>query len=84
VLVFVVPGCVSGIGQQNLPHDRFDYNSAIATSWKEQMFLNMGRLRYGEAPVFLNVASIIAQYALEGSLFGGLQSSFSGENTLTL
>jgi hypothetical protein len=86
LLVLVVPGCVSGIGQQSLPRDRFDYNSAIATSWKEQMLLNMVRLRYGEAPVFLNVASIIAQYSLEGrvSLSGGLQTSVTGEDTLSL
>ena len=86
LLVLLLPGCFSGIGQQSIPRDRFDYNSAIADSWKEQMLLNMVRLRYGEAPVFLNVASIIAQYTLEGrvSLAGGLQTSVTGKDTLSL
>jgi hypothetical protein len=42
--------------------DRFDYTSTIAESWKRQMLLNIVKIRYGDAPVFLEVASIINQY----------------------
>jgi len=50
------------IGPTTLGRDHFDYNEAISASWKEQLLLNMVRLRYGDAPVFLDVASVIAQY----------------------
>ena len=48
-------------------HDRFDFSSAIERSWKEQMLLNMVRLRYLDPPFFLDVQQVIAQYTLEGS-----------------
>jgi hypothetical protein len=48
--------------------DRFDYTTAVADSWKNQMLLNLVRLRYGDPPVFLDVTSIINQYALETTL----------------
>jgi hypothetical protein len=36
--------------------DRFDYITAISDSWKSQMLLNLVKIRYGDAPVFLDVA----------------------------
>jgi len=63
-LLVLLAGCHS-VGPTLIERDHFDYNAAIANSWKEQMLLNMVRLRYGEAPVFLDVASVIAQYSLE-------------------
>jgi len=76
----------SSMGHKTIPRDQFDYNTAISNSWKEQMLLNMVRLRYGEAPMFLDVATIIAQYSLEGevALTGGLNTSFLGDDTLSL
>jgi hypothetical protein len=47
--------------------DRFDYVTAISDSWKSQMLSNLVKLRYGDAPVFLDVASVINQYLVEGS-----------------
>ena len=44
--------------------DRFDYITAISDSWKAQMLLNVVKLRYADAPVFLDVASVITQYWL--------------------
>ena len=58
-------GCVS-YGPQTISRDRFDYGQAIADSWEEQMVHNMLRVRYGEAPVFLDVSQVINQYSLEG------------------
>jgi hypothetical protein len=58
----------AGIGPKTIPRDRFDYASAISTSWKKQMLLNMVKIRYADIPVFVDVASVINQYALEGEI----------------
>ena len=60
-------GCAS-IGPGNVARDRFDYISAISDSWKAQMLLNLVKLRYGDAPVFLDVASVITQTGLQGTV----------------
>jgi hypothetical protein len=60
-------GC-GGIGPSTIDHDRFDYTEAIATSWKQQMLANIVKLRYGDTPVFLDVASVINQYSLEAAM----------------
>lgn len=57
-------GC-GGIGPGTVTHDRFDYSATIADSWKQQMLVNMVKLRYGDTPVFLDVASVINQYSIE-------------------
>src|SRR5215467_4326538 len=60
-------GCAS-IGPGTVTRDRFDYVTAISDSWKSQMLFNLVKLRYGDAPVFLDVASVINQYLAEGSV----------------
>ena len=67
VAVFLLVGCGS-IGPRTIPRDRFDYSSAISNSWKKQMLLNMVKIRYADIPVFVDVASVINQYALEGEI----------------
>lgn len=57
-------GC-GGIGPKTVARDRFDYITAVSESWERQMLLNLVRLRYLHAPVFLDVASIINTYSLE-------------------
>jgi hypothetical protein len=61
----LVAGCTAGIGPQTVARDRFDYVSAISDSWKRQTLLNLLKTRYVDAPVFMDVASVINQYALE-------------------
>jgi uncharacterized protein YceK len=67
VAILLLAGCAS-IGPRTIPRDRFDYASAISTSWKKQMLLNMVKIRYADIPVFVDVASVINQYALEGEI----------------
>lgn len=62
--LFVVWGC-AGIGPRTVVHDRFDYAEAIGNSWKEQMLVNTVKLRYGDTPIFLDIASVISQYSVE-------------------
>ena len=57
-------GC-SSIGPRSVASDSFDYNGALADSWKQRMLYNIVRLRYGDTPYFLDVASVINQYSLE-------------------
>jgi uncharacterized membrane protein len=73
-------GC-SGIGPGTVTRDRFDYINAITESWKKQMLLNMVKLRYLDAPVFLEVASVISQYAVEGqiNLSAGWSNGINGD-----
>ena len=67
LLLLSLSGCASRMGPKTLAHDRFDYSSAITRSWKEQMLLNMVKLRYMDPPMFLDVQQIVQQYTLEGS-----------------
>jgi hypothetical protein len=45
-----------------------DYGQVVAESWKRQTLLNVVRLRYADAPVFLDVSSIINSYTLGGNV----------------
>jgi hypothetical protein len=68
-------GCTH-LGPQTVPRDRFDYNTAIADSWKEQTLLNIVKLCYADMPLFVEVASVVSGYTLEGSVnLGGTVSS---------
>jgi hypothetical protein len=76
-LVLLVTGCTT-IGPQSVERDRFDYNSAISNSWKEQTLLNIVKIRYADMPLFVEVASVVSGYTLEGSVnLGGTASSSS-------
>jgi hypothetical protein len=68
---FFLTGCMK-IGPGTVDRDRFAYTDAISESWKRQMLLNLVKMRYADAPVFLDVASVINQYALEAELSGNM------------
>lgn len=65
--VALLTGCAS-FDPATVACDRFEYTDAISESWKRQMLLNMVKLRYSETPVFLDVASVINQYAIESQI----------------
>lgn len=70
-IALIGPGCVT-MGPQSIPRDRLGYSSAIGESWKEQTLLNIVRLRYADAPMFLDVSSVVASYSTEGQLDAGV------------
>ncbi len=60
-MTFVLSAC-SSFGPGRIPSDNFNYNQAIANSSKEQLLLNLLRLRNDDVPVFLTVNSVLTQY----------------------
>lgn len=67
LIITALPGCKS-IGPKTVPVDRFNYNEAISSSWKEQTLLNIVKLRYADMPLFVEVASVVSGYTLETSV----------------
>ena len=63
VAVSLVAGCQT-IGTGSVTRDRMGYAAAIGDSWKEQMLLNIVKLRYLDTPVYLDVSSVISSYSL--------------------
>ena len=63
--LLILAGCAS-VSPARVTADRMDYGGVVAESWKRQTLLNVVRLRYADAPVFLEVASIINSYTVGG------------------
>lgn len=70
-LALVLAGC-AGVSPRIIPVDRLEYGQVVAESWKRQTLLNVVRLRYGDAPMFLDVASIINSYSMAGKATANL------------
>lgn len=66
VLILSITACAH-LGPGTVVVDRFDYNTAIADSWKEQTLLNIVKIRYEDLPIFLDVSSIVTGYSLDTS-----------------
>jgi hypothetical protein len=63
--LLALAGCAN-VSPARVSTDRMDYGEVIAESWKRQTLLNVVRLRYADAPVFLDVASVINSYSVAG------------------
>lgn len=61
----ILAGC-SSIGPGTVQRDRVDYSNALSDSWKDQMLTNIVRLRYADAPTFMDVSSVISAYTIGG------------------
>jgi len=88
LLLLAIAGCAS-IGPPAIQRDRGDYLSSVADSWKQQTLLNVVRLRYGDAPSFLDVSSVVSSYAVQAQLSAGgvINSNLTGVtpwNTVTM
>jgi len=70
-LPLLLPSCAS-IGPKTIERDRMDYGMSVRSSVKEQLLANIVGLRYLEAPVFVDVSSVINQYALSGRVDAGI------------
>lgn len=79
MLAALLAGC-SHLGPQTVVRDRFDYNAAISDSWKEQTLLNIVKIRYADMPLFVEVASVVSGYSLEGAV--NLGRTISSENAV--
>lgn len=84
--VFLLAAGCTDIGPGTIDRDRFDYTTAIAESWKSQMLLNIVKTRYSDPVVFIDVASVLSQYAIQGRaiLGAGWNTSLTGTDTQTL
>ena len=74
LLSFWVAAC-SSIGPATVSRDRVDYVNAIGTSWERETLLNIVKLRYGHAPVFLSVTQVVTGYQFQSTVTGGLTAS---------
>jgi hypothetical protein len=81
LLVLAAAGC-SSIGPGTVQRDRLDYISANGESWKEQTLLNVVRLRYGDAPSFADVSSVISGYTFQEQVTAG--AAISSDLTATI
>jgi hypothetical protein len=76
-------GCLHPrIGPQSLPRDRAAYSGGVAESWKEQMLLNVVKMRYIDAPTFVDVGNIVSSYTLTQTASLGAQVNSSGPTTV--
>ena len=62
--LLMLGGCAFRVGPKTVPLDRFDYSQSLSRSWQQQMLLNLVRVRYLDAPFFLDVSQVVAQYSL--------------------
>jgi hypothetical protein len=74
--LLVVAGC--SIGPSTVSRDRGDYFDALGASWKEQTLSNAVSIRYGDVPVFLDVASIVSSYDFQANATVGNTSNAVG------
>ena len=87
--VFAVAVCFSGclhpkIGPRSIPTDRAAYSGSLSDSWKQQILLNIVKLRYVDPPIFVDVGNIVASYTLSESAMAGGTIPTSGAGNANL
>lgn len=63
-------GCTH-VPPRMMVRDRFEYGQSLAESWKREMLLNVVRMRYADAPIFMDVTTVINSYSVSGSANAG-------------
>ena len=79
MLIVLLSGCTN-FGPGKVVQDRFNYTAALSDSWKNQMLLNLVKIRYGDTPIFLDISSVITSYELSGSADLSGNFTFQPEN----
>lgn len=74
-LIAIAAYACSSIGPPTVPRDRIDYVTAIGESWKQQTLLNIVKLRYGDFPVFLEIAQVVAGYQFQSTVGAGFNAA---------
>ena len=72
LLCAALGGCFR-LGPDRLNEDQLGYSSALSAAEKRQTLLNVMRLRYGDAPAFLDATQVISGYQLQRSVTGGFE-----------
>jgi hypothetical protein len=83
--LLLLSACAS-IGPATINRDRVDYGTSMHESVKRELLGNIVGLRYLEAPIFVEISSVINQYALSGTVAAGfgVNNSFTGGNASSL
>jgi hypothetical protein len=73
----------SSYGPKSMDRDQLDYGNSIGENWKNQMLVNIVKLRFVDMPVFVDVGAIVSGYSLETTVNGrlGWGDSFTGGST---
>lgn len=79
-LSLVCGGCGSGIGPKSISNERPAFNEELVQSTNQQLLTNLVRLRYLDAPMFLELSSVVAQYSFDRSASASGSASFSGDS----
>lgn len=63
IAVIVLTGCTS-LGPNVIRQEQRPYNEALVFSWKEQLLLNLVRLKYRDDPYFIEVTGITSNHSI--------------------
>lgn len=70
----VLLGACQSVDFGGVQKDRSGYADVIGESWKEQMLLNIVKVRYLDVPVYLDIQSVVSSYTME--LESGVNAMF--------
>lgn len=66
VASLMISGCV--LGPKSLQHSRTNYNLAVQQTAREEMLLNLVRLKYHQSEEFIRIPSITSQFTYDADL----------------
>lgn len=84
VALIPVTGCVLPLGPSSLDHSTHKYNKVFQNTTEEQVLLNLVRMRYGEQPFFVEVASVTQQYQYDANISPNLRNNHSAMGMASL
>ena len=65
-IAFLLGAC-GGLGPRTIPADQIDYSNAIGEASKQQVLLNVVKLRFSDLPSFVSASQVVAGYQLSGN-----------------